>query len=413
MARRHSCPNIAVFQVESFSPRSKKQWEYVQGADDDVGDDEEEETPEWADEIMADLAIIAEGRLPPSLQNVPEIIDAQAQEETGSVFDRLASPGSYTGIQKQRISLGEYSDANTEGGAKGADIIKSVASTWNAESAVANNFKKGSPSRAKNGTRSGSDNHRTTSMDEDFAASSSLKSEDSTRPNVSTETGRTVFDRLINPTNFTGTQKEKHHAQAGAQKERQESAAERMLDHLLQSDADLFNGRQDEDNKEKGEHSHSRVDEYIQKNVFERLQKTTTHSFAVKHAPNPDQPDLQQEQNPSQILLSQKLDVARGAKVSLDTKPKRNAAPSADRSTGTTYKSPSRSHTRQGASNRAAHHRSPVKRTAQSPARNKTPPTIRSPPRTRNEEYTQQNVFERLTKTTTEAYAIKKRVVKN
>ena len=412
MARRHSCPNIAVLQADSLSPRSRKRWEFVQGADDDVGEDEEDETPEWADEIMADLAIIAEGRLPPSLQNVPEIMDTQALEETRSVFDRLASPGSYTGIQKQRISLGDNIDASTEGGTKGPAIIKSVASSWNAESAVANNSKKGSPSRAKNGTRSGSENHRTTSIDDDFAASSLLKCEDLTKPNVS-ETGATVFDRLVNPTNFTGTQKEKHHAQTGAQKERQESAAERMLDHLLQSDADLFNGRQDDD-KEKGENFHSRVDEYIQKNVFERLQKTTTHSFAVKHAPAPDQPDLQQEQNPSHILLPQKLDVAKGAKVALDSKPKRNSAPLGDRSTGATYKSPPRSHLRQGASsNRAAHHRSPAKRTEQSPARIKTPPRTRSPSRTRIEGYTQQNVFERLTKTTTEAYAIKKRVVKN
>ena len=87
MARRHSCPNI--FRTGSQSPRSAKTWEFVRSADD--GDEDEEETPDWADEIMADLAFIAQGEMPPSLQMLPELNEESTSGETkSSVFERLA-----------------------------------------------------------------------------------------------------------------------------------------------------------------------------------------------------------------------------------------------------------------------------------------------------------------------------------
>jgi hypothetical protein len=85
----------------------------------------EDEAPEWVDDIMKDLAIIATGEPPPSLKKIkiPDtVISPQKQKgfrvdptptrrmtrfstepetEYSSVFERLQSPSNYTGVQKQ------------------------------------------------------------------------------------------------------------------------------------------------------------------------------------------------------------------------------------------------------------------------------------------------------------------------
>lgn len=71
-----------------------------------VSEDEDEETsetsflPEWAGNIMDDLAIIAAGEVPPSLQkqNGPR----PPSSKNNSVFDRLSNPDSFTGTQRSQ-----------------------------------------------------------------------------------------------------------------------------------------------------------------------------------------------------------------------------------------------------------------------------------------------------------------------
>ena len=229
--------------------------------------------------------------------------------------------------------------------------------------------------------------------------------------------GKSVFDRLVNPTNFTGTQKEKHHGQVGIQKVHQESAAERLLDHLL----DEEDGEQNRARTAEAPNS-NKVSEYTQQNVFERLQKTTTQSFAVKkHETNPAQPvTVTQKQKPDST--------AKGTtKASIETSTKRNSATSViqsasaetnksgrgkARSTGIATSSSARSPSRQNdtptrsrpSGIRAPQVRSPARANNVSPARSKSPAKVRA-----KEEYGQQNVFERLTKTTTEAFAVKQK----
>ena len=66
--------------------------------DDSLSDDDDEavdEVPDWANDIMKDLSIIAAGEVPPSLHKK----ERQSRKEY-SVFDRLSSPENFTGTQK-------------------------------------------------------------------------------------------------------------------------------------------------------------------------------------------------------------------------------------------------------------------------------------------------------------------------
>ena len=247
------------------------------------------------------------------------------------------------------------------------------------------------------------------------------KSLDSDKNKASKEgADRSVFDRLVSPTSYTGTRKGKLNAQSqkAAQKDKQqwvnsaqqqpassraEEVAERMLDNLLRTAEDKF-------------HSHppsepsSKINEYTQQNVFERLQKTTTQSFAVKHVPESGQ----EGGTPSQTSEKQKQeDGQKGKGVTKRIMSHASSTDSFKSSDGASspsrHQSPSRGRGRaSNGSNRggikSVQSKSPPN--AQPRATDKTQERER---REKKEDYAQQNVFERLTKTTTEAYAIKKR----
>lgn len=133
--------------VATPSPKRKSLRVLLDDADDDDGDEEEEE-PEWAADIMADLALIAEGEMPPSI----------AESNNNSVFDRLSNPHNFTGVQKQRRRCDDANHATTT------------------------DQQQSSPERAN------------------AARSSSLSQEPSPEKD-------TVYDRLFDPSKFTGTQK--------------------------------------------------------------------------------------------------------------------------------------------------------------------------------------------------------------
>jgi hypothetical protein len=71
---------------------------YETESEDEDGPTDDSQVPEWAGHIMEDLAIIAEGNVPPSLKkpksHKPPI------RATGSVFDRLSNVDNYTGSQR-------------------------------------------------------------------------------------------------------------------------------------------------------------------------------------------------------------------------------------------------------------------------------------------------------------------------
>lgn len=65
--------------------------------DESDPDDGQTIEPDWANDIMDDLALIAEGKLPPSLKGTVKL-----EERTEvPVFERLADPENYTGTQRQ------------------------------------------------------------------------------------------------------------------------------------------------------------------------------------------------------------------------------------------------------------------------------------------------------------------------
>ncbi|KAL7559715.1 hypothetical protein ACA910_003303 [Epithemia clementina (nom. ined.)] len=65
--------------------------------DESDPDDSQSVEPEWASDIMDDLALIAEGKVPPSLKGTLRLDEKQDVP----VFERLADPDNYTGTQKQ------------------------------------------------------------------------------------------------------------------------------------------------------------------------------------------------------------------------------------------------------------------------------------------------------------------------
>lgn len=427
MARRHSCPNV--FHPSNFSPQSQKQWEFMQGAAAEDDEEAEEETPDWADEIMADLALIAEGQLPPSLKDIPEIarIDNERKDEKKSP-ERVKSPARSspprkTGIPKPRITASSSPknrpspDNQTLSPSRAEGDLGNSGDSMPPENLDSRLSKLVTPGKESKTTAK----HPKQPPSDEVLPSSSLKSDTSATSSKGAKEADisvSVFDRLVNPTNFTGIQKGKHHAAEKTKEEHLDSAADRMLDQLLESNADLFgtrmkdepSGKRSSDASAKGEAA-SKVHEYTQQDVFERLQKTTTQSFAVKHATTHEAPESNGDGHSSEASLGHKPEIPK-PRPSIEGKTKKGIPPTgtADHLTtepdATTFnkvhKSPSRTKIK------------PKINTNVNRTRSLTKPTdsnsrSTSPSRQRKEQYTQQNVFDRLTKTTTEAYAVKKK----
>jgi hypothetical protein len=423
MSRRHSCPNIF---HPAISPQTQKQLEFIRAADDDDEGEDDEEAPDWADEIMQDLAFIADGRLPPSLEGVQAMYEAVMQEEEKkSVFEEPPDLVRYKSDQRvsivssteDRISTVALSSATHPDHDENLD-------KWLADTLLVDTLLM---SGSMNPSQTGPGTATTTGEDGNAAANHVQLSDGCSveiRPSSSVKNAGTVkflgrgddsdesvFARLVNPTNFTGTQKEKHCAYTETQKAHQDASAERLLDTLLEGQRNNVASppsRRVSENSSKSNaiEAGSKVKEYTRVNVYERLQKTTTQSFAGKHAPAHDTPETLHESN---TVAVQKTDLAKGPKPKpgSDNREKRVTPQSTD-------------YTSQSAESQPIPSKiiSPPRPKIKPSSRYNTPTRIRSfrsksPSKTRTDDYTQQNVFERLTKTTTEAYAVKKRVVKN
>lgn len=326
-----------------FTPRLKRHVELMHTSDSE----EDEEVPDWVGDIMEDLAIIAEDKIPPSLRGIdvsPAVSSSPTNEKkaksSGSVFDRLTNPDSFTGVQKQlqqkktrpkRTKSKESSRGTTNYATRGQEERRAVSRsvTESLEKVVI-------PSRL------GSTEKRTSSEDATSVTSSS-KSDDS----------RSVFERLLSPSNYTGTHKERARQKEIDQQQQVEDEPDAVLDEILGTDSDVVGGERlsfaaSEDDV--SDQIHSKVSDYTQQDVFERLQRTTTQSYAVKHSHVPVRSPMESSNAHVPVIQTEEVE------VTLEDD---------DRST-----TPTESHVD-------------------------------------HSEYYRQNVFERLQKTTTQAYAKK------
>ena len=265
----------------TLSPRLRRHSDTMHTSDSD-------ELPDWAEDIMADLAIIAEGKMPDSLLESSLVVDVESHAEdhpatqNQSVFERLTNPERFTGVQKHinagAIKHRSASEPPSAGQRLRKNIAKQVADSLNKVVIPGDQGRQRSDQKGK---------------------SSSKK--DSVRPVAS----RSVFERLQSPSNLTGTQKKKYQdkkgkrgaatnkklekhleAQSGQVKSKGDNtsgkAASQMLDDLLLGDSSSSVGT----TQPEEENSGTKLEKNSHLDVFERLSKTTTHAYAVKQHRN-------------------------------------------------------------------------------------------------------------------------------
>eukprot|EP00980_Cylindrotheca_fusiformis_P025334 scaffold13478_cov132-Cylindrotheca_fusiformis.AAC.27 len=245
--------------------------------------DDSEEVPDWAEDIMTDLAIIAEGKMPSSLLESADVLDAEARLEDTNVFDRLTNPSLFTGVQKQKKHLAgrppkaAQKDVDSIGSGehrKDISIVSDSLSGLVIPQAVESPSSKRSvfdrlvsPSNATGTQKNRMQNNqrgrhrRSASVNHDDASIENQSHGESPRSDYSGSQGRKRYDL---PQRLSKTTVQ---AQAIRQ---QLDASERLIDTIIPQDS-IPSGSNSE-----------RVQEYTQQNVFERLQKTTTQAYAVK-----------------------------------------------------------------------------------------------------------------------------------
>lgn len=242
-----------------LSPRFKKHIELMHSSDSDSGSDDEPE-PAWSADIVADLALIAAGKIPPSL-NSPDVLAGASKLEEISVFDRLANPRSFTGTQK-----------HTRSKRQGADYPLDVSPPLQvgAEEKLAK-AREGSMRRTRTAA-----SH--TSATADIGKEMIPKVVDGDvvghlSPASDQQTYQSVFDRLGSPSHYTGTQKEKFHDTRAKRDRAADEVADRVLGGILD---------ENENQAQEQVLGYSDRTEYTKQNVFDRLQKTTTHAAAIR-----------------------------------------------------------------------------------------------------------------------------------
>jgi hypothetical protein len=214
------------------SPRLQKHVELMHTSDS--AEDVEQER--WVADIMADLSLIAEGKIPPSLRASASIF----REEEEKI---------------KRLTPSKSSAKNEEEERKGLSI--EVAS---------NNFHepKEEDDEGENFvTPLGNQLH-------DIHVDQTTSWQKASR--------RSVFDRLVSPSHYTGTQKERFQKTQSKRERLADHIASRVLDDILESDFDQ-KGKAGIDG-DRGRRSKS---SYTEQDVFERLQRTATQSYALKH----------------------------------------------------------------------------------------------------------------------------------
>mmetsp|Transcript_22998 Transcript_22998/g.33880 ORF Transcript_22998/g.33880 Transcript_22998/m.33880 type:complete len:791 (+) Transcript_22998:295-2667(+) len=270
-----------------LSPSIQRHVELMHSSDSEGN----EETPEWAGDIMADLALIAEGEMPPALKKMkrPPISKRAFPSPSyisggRNVFDRLTDPGRFTGVQKTAFSMKEK---HRHGGLSQGDPLRAGAE----ELAISPEERKGSRQRGGRDKLHGSlhapDGRSTTPQYRTSLDAESVDSKigdslpRSVSMPVSEYTKQNVFQRLHNNVRHS-------YAVENKVKEKKDEKNFESPTIPVQSDirpADGISGTQSR--SESGNESillgKEWATEYAKQDVFERLQSTTTESTAVKH----------------------------------------------------------------------------------------------------------------------------------
>ncbi len=190
-------------------------------SDDDL---EEESIPEWADAIMSDLHIISEGGIPESMRGL--------NLDSNDVFKRLANPHNFTGTQKHTKDF----DRPRSGGEKRTTLPVTTVISLNPRF-----------------------------PDEDELCSS--KHSNSSDPTAKSR--RSVYQRLSSPSNYT----EAHKTALKQFSSSEPIPPNEMLSMLSQDKPPL---------RSRPKSAGSKDSTCTKKNVFERLQRNVTASFAGK-----------------------------------------------------------------------------------------------------------------------------------
>lgn len=241
------------------SPESKKL-----SIETDLHSSDSESVPDWAEDIMADLAIIAEGKIPAILLESPEILEAEKSFEVeskddGDVFDRLTNPETFTGVQKQSFTEGQKQRSK-----KSNRPNLRIDATDSYQSADEPEKKKEVKKKSKEKT--------------------------SKKVEVS---DRNVFDRLLSPSNLTGTQKqrfdqiqekkgrtidkaiENKHVSV---RRRSPKGTEFDVDESEAYDEFCLESKGSNVTEARSESQHSAREDYTRQDVFDRLSKTITEA---------------------------------------------------------------------------------------------------------------------------------------
>ena len=239
-----------------------------------------DEVPDWADDIMKDLETIAKGEMPSSLLQAVDVVHVQAQLENPSVFDRLTDPQSFTGIQKQKKTM-----------------LKTTKKPKPDAEMPSSNGQKQRKIMSKQIAHS---------LDKLVLPNNQVSMDSTSRKSKESSNSRSVFDRLLSPSNLTGTQKQRFQDTKGKRDNERSSdehkteekarvfsghdsdvsrEADKMLRDILDDDMEEKSGSNGKgalpQNTAKSKSTRKR-EEYQGLDVFERLNKTTTEAYAVK-----------------------------------------------------------------------------------------------------------------------------------
>ena len=344
--------------ISSPPPRSSKIKDHVMLMHSSDSEDNGE-APEWAGDIMADLALIAEGEMPLSLRNSGKkkkrtpaarkkksnlssasvgsgkFRDGSMSETSSlseSVFERLTDPSHFTGVQKvsfltaaEKLLNENKRPSSSQGrGTKGIPSVPvEKMQQTNSDRKVAND-----------GAMNNTENHKPLQQNEILPSSEKphslsglkiivpaqvqqpvFKSPDMESQNTNSESPdiRSVFERLQSPSHMTFSytqknplttaKKKKRSVSEGNQLDGEDSLSLPLIPSKMdspQAEAGFSKGgqiqqpsRQVSDNAGADDtlsenRSRESVSEYTQQDVFERLQKKVTASYAGKHQPEPE-----------------------------------------------------------------------------------------------------------------------------
>lgn len=285
--KRLRSPSLGQKIPESPTVSIKNQTKFVHTSDS-------EDFPDWAEDIMQDLAIIAEGKMPDSLigsledtgEDSLDVHNDSQQSENKDVFDRLSSPTKFTGIQKQKqlqVNSRQKGRIQNEGSSEGQRRRKMISKQ------IAD------------------------SLDKVVIPHANTPAKPLTVEDADQTQRRSVFDRLVSPSNLTGTQKQRFQdkktkpgrsdsinlecspEQAVPTKSKQpppsKEIADEKSDDLLDDMLDDILSNDDQGSaagsaSQKAKSSANKRHQSKELSVFERLNKTTTQAYAVKQNVN-------------------------------------------------------------------------------------------------------------------------------